>query len=47
MGIVRRAPARSTAEIEGERHDLIGPRHRGDRRLGIALVPEGAGCSRA
>jgi branched-chain amino acid transport system ATP-binding protein len=41
MGIVRPRAGRITAEIEGERHDLIGRTTEEIVDLGIALVPEG------
>src|SRR6202048_4863382 len=41
MGIVRPSAGSITAEIEGERHDLIGRRTEEIVDLGIALVPEG------
>jgi branched-chain amino acid transport system ATP-binding protein len=41
MGIVRPRAGRITAEIEGERHDLIGRSTEEIVDLGIALVPEG------
>src|SRR5260370_9226720 len=41
MGIVRPSAGTITAEIEGERHDLIGPATEVIVDLGIALVPEG------
>jgi branched-chain amino acid transport system ATP-binding protein len=41
MGIVRPSAGTVTAEIEGERHDLIGRATEEIVDLGIALVPEG------
>jgi branched-chain amino acid transport system ATP-binding protein len=41
MGIVRPRAGSITAEIEGERHDLVGRRTEEIVDLGIALVPEG------
>jgi branched-chain amino acid transport system ATP-binding protein len=41
MGIVRPSVGRIVAEIEGERHDLIGRAVEDIVDLGIALVPEG------
>src|SRR5271168_3090367 len=41
MGIVRPSAGRIVAEIEGERHDLIGRATEDIVDLGIALVPEG------
>src|SRR5216683_3847035 len=41
MGIVRPSAGTITAEIEGERHDLIGRATEEIVDLGIALVPEG------
>jgi branched-chain amino acid transport system ATP-binding protein len=41
MGIVRPRAGRIVAEIEGERHDLIGRATEDIVDLGIALVPEG------
>ena len=41
MGIVRPSAGTITAEIEGERHDLVGRRTEEIVDLGIALVPEG------
>jgi branched-chain amino acid transport system ATP-binding protein len=41
MGIVRPTAGTIVAEIEGERHDLIGRRTEEIVDLGIALVPEG------
>ncbi len=41
MGIVRPGAGRIVAEIEGERHDLIGRSTEDIVDLGIALVPEG------
>ena len=41
MGIVRPSAGAIVAEIEGERHDLIGRRTEDIVDLGIALVPEG------
>jgi branched-chain amino acid transport system ATP-binding protein len=41
MGIVRPSAGRIVAEIEGERHDLIGRAVEDIVDLGIALVPEG------
>ncbi len=41
MGIVRPGAGRIVAEIEGERHDLIGRATEDIVDLGIALVPEG------
>jgi branched-chain amino acid transport system ATP-binding protein len=41
MGIVRPAAGRIVAEIEGERHDLVGRATEDIVDLGIALVPEG------
>ncbi len=41
MGIVRPRSGRIVAEIEGERHDLIGRTTEAIVDLGIALVPEG------
>jgi branched-chain amino acid transport system ATP-binding protein len=41
MGIVRPGAGRIVAEIEGERHDLVGRATEDIVDLGIALVPEG------
>src|SRR5579871_2010070 len=41
MGIVRPAAGSITAEIDGERHDLVGRATEEIVDLGIALVPEG------
>ena len=41
MGIVRPTAGRITAEIDGERHDLVGRTTEEIVDLGIALVPEG------
>jgi branched-chain amino acid transport system ATP-binding protein len=41
VGIVRPSAGTITAEIEGERHDLVGRRTEEIVDLGIALVPEG------
>src|ERR1700730_8463938 len=41
MGIVRPTAGTIVAEVEGERHDLIGRRTEEIVDLGIALVPEG------
>jgi branched-chain amino acid transport system ATP-binding protein len=41
MGIVRPRSGRIVAEIEGERHDLVGRTTEAIVDLGIALVPEG------
>jgi len=41
MGLVRPRSGRIVAEIEGERHDLIGRSTEAIVDLGIALVPEG------
>jgi len=41
MGIVKPSAGSITAEIEGERHDLVGRRTEEIVELGIALVPEG------
>jgi branched-chain amino acid transport system ATP-binding protein len=41
MGIVRPGAGRIVAEIEGERHDLVGRTTEDIVDLGIALVPEG------
>jgi branched-chain amino acid transport system ATP-binding protein len=41
MGIVRPGAGRIVAEIEGERHDLVGRPTEDIVDLGIALVPEG------
>jgi branched-chain amino acid transport system ATP-binding protein len=41
MGIVRPRAGRIVAEIEGERHDLVGRATEDIVDLGIALVPEG------
>jgi len=41
MGIVRPTAGRIVAEIDGEKHDLIGMRTEQIVDLGIALVPEG------
>jgi branched-chain amino acid transport system ATP-binding protein len=41
MGIVRPRAGRIVAEIEGERHDLVGRSTEDIVDLGIALVPEG------
>jgi len=41
MGIVRPAGGRIVAEIDGEKHDLVGMPTEGIVDLGIALVPEG------
>jgi branched-chain amino acid transport system ATP-binding protein len=41
MGLVRPRAGRIVAEIEGERHDLIGRSTEAIVDLGIALVPEG------
>src|SRR5260370_37560193 len=41
MGIVRPSAGRIVAEIEGERHDLIGRATEDIVDLGISLVPEG------
>ena len=41
MGIVRPSAGSITAEIEGERHDLVGRSTEEIVELGIALVPEG------
>ena len=41
MGIVRPRAGSITAEIDGERHDLVGRRTEEIVDLGIALVPEG------
>src|SRR5437016_10284840 len=41
MGIVKPSAGSITAEIEGERHDLVGRSTEEIVELGIALVPEG------
>ena len=41
MGIVRPTAGRIVAEIDGERHDLVGMKTEQIVDLGIALVPEG------
>ena len=41
MGIVRPAAGRIVAEIDGEKHDLVGMTTEQIVDLGIALVPEG------
>ena len=41
MGIVKPAEGRIVAEIDGERHDLVGMKTEQIVDLGIALVPEG------
>jgi len=41
MGIVRPRSGRISAEIDGERHDLVGRTTEQIVDLGIALVPEG------
>ncbi len=41
MGIVRPTAGRIVAEIDGEKHDLIGMKTKQIVDLGIALVPEG------
>jgi len=41
MGIVRPAEGRIIAEIDGEKHDLVGMKTEQIVDLGIALVPEG------
>jgi branched-chain amino acid transport system ATP-binding protein len=41
MGILRPAAGRIVAEIDGEKHDLIGMKTKQIVDLGIALVPEG------
>src|SRR3954464_2157175 len=41
MGIVRPGAGRITAEIDGERHELVGRTTEQIVDLGIALVPEG------
>jgi len=41
MGIVRPAEGRIIAEIDGEKHDLVGMPTEKIVDLGIALVPEG------
>src|SRR6202047_5677473 len=41
MGIVRPRSGRITAEIDGERHELVGRTTEQIVELGIALVPEG------
>ena len=46
MGIVRPRAGRIVAEIDGETHDLVGRTTEQIVDLGIALVPEGAACSR-
>ena len=47
MGIVRPKSGRIVVEIDGENHDLAGMETEQIVDLGIALVPEGGGCSRA
>jgi branched-chain amino acid transport system ATP-binding protein len=47
MGIVRPGAGRIVAEIEGERHDLVGRATEDIVDLGIALVPEGRRLFRA
>ena len=41
MGIVRPTAGRIVAEIDGEKHDLVGMKTEQIVDLGIALVPEG------
>ena len=41
MGIVRPSAGRIVAEIDGQKHDLIGRSTKEIVDLGIALVPEG------